>query len=58
MDTQSIIELVLQILAVVGGSAVISAAIPPKYKGVIPVVGKVLEVLAANVGNAKNKDAD
>lgn len=56
MDIVSIINIVLEILTFVGGSAVLSAALPAKAKTAIPVVGKVIEVLAANVLHAKNAD--
>ena len=56
MDIATIVTLVLEILALVGGSAVISAVLPPKVKQAVPVIGSVIEVLAANVLNAKNLD--
>lgn len=56
MDIATIVTLVLEILTVIGGSAVISAVLPPKVKKAIPVIGSVIEVLAANVLNAKNSD--
>ena len=49
------LELLELLLNVVGGSALISAALPPKVKMYIPILGKVVEVLGANVANAKNK---
>lgn len=54
METANIIGLVLEVLSLIGGSAVLSAALPAKAKTAIPVVGKVIELLAANVLNAKN----
>lgn len=49
------IELFELILNLVGGSALISAAIPVKVKQYFPVIGQVLEILGANFANAKNK---
>jgi hypothetical protein len=53
-----IIELVIDLLAVVGGSGLLAAVVPnaSKLDGVLLVARKVLDVLAANVANAKNKD--
>ena len=50
------IELLELLLNLVGGSALISATIPVKVKQYFPILGKVLELLGANVANAKNKD--
>lgn len=50
------VELLELILNLVGGSALISAAIPVKVKQYFPILGQVLELLGANVANAKNKD--
>ncbi len=50
------VELLELILNLVGGSALISAALPSKVKQYLPILGKVIEVLGANVGNAKNRE--
>ena len=49
------VELLELILNLIGGSALISAAIPVKIQQSFPVIGQVLEKLGANVANAKNK---
>lgn len=50
-------DLVVNVLSLVGGSAVFAAALPAKVAKYLGPVMKVVNVLGANVGNAKNKDA-
>lgn len=50
-------DLVVNVLSLVGGSAVFAAALPAKVAKYLGPVMKVINVLGANVGNAKNKDA-
>jgi hypothetical protein len=49
-------DIALEILSFIGASAVMSALIPVKYKEYLPFARKVLELLAANFGGAKNKE--
>lgn len=56
METAQIIEIVLEVLAFIGGSAVVSAVIPTKAKQYLPILSQILELLAANFWNAKNAD--
>jgi len=51
-----IIAIILEVLAVIGGSAVLSAFIPNKYKAMIPLLKKIIEILALNIRHAKNAD--
>jgi len=50
------IELAELVLNLVGGSALISAALPKNVKNYLPILGQLIEVLGANVGNAKNRE--
>ena len=56
-DKLQVLELVIDLLAVVGGSGLLAAIFPnaSRLDGAMLVVRKVLDVLAANVGNAKNR---
>lgn len=49
-------DLVVNLLSVVGGSAVVAAALPLKYAKYIGPVMKIVNIVGANVGNAKNKE--
>lgn len=44
----------LNILSVVGGSSIVAALLPIKYRAYLPLVSKVIDVVAANIGSAKN----
>jgi hypothetical protein len=57
MEPLEILDLVFYILSVTGGAAWL-AAIPQvqKFVEVLPIVSKGLNVFAANVGGAKNKE--
>lgn len=48
------LTLVLDVLAVVGGSAVIAATPVAKVLSHVPMVKKVVDVIGMNVGEAKN----
>ena len=49
-------DLVLTILSTVGGSAVVAAALPAKIAKYLGPVMKIINIIGANVGNAKNKE--
>lgn len=49
-------ELVLNLLSLVGGSAIVAAAIPLKYRQYLPILTKIIDFVGANVGNAKNEE--
>lgn len=49
-------ELVVNVLSVVGGSAVVAAAVPVKYAKYLGPLMNIINILGANVGNAKNKE--
>jgi len=57
LENIDIIELAVDLLAVVGGSGLLAAIVPnsSRLSGILLIARKVLDVLAANVGNAKNK---
>ena len=44
----------LNILSVVGGSSIVAALLPVKYRIYLPLVSKIIDAVAANVGSAKN----
>ena len=52
------IELAVNVLAVVGGSGLLATIFPnaSRLSGALLMVRKVLDVVAANWGNAKNLD--
>lgn len=54
MTYYDFVELGLQVLLLIGTSSVVSAVIPGKYRNFIPLVGKVIDLISANVANAKN----
>ena len=58
MDKMEVLGLAIDILAVIGGSGILAAIFPnaSRLDGALLIVRKVLDVLAANVGNAKNQD--
>lgn len=49
-------SLVVDILSIVGGSAVVAAALPAKIAKYFGPLMKVIDVLGANFGRAKNKE--
>lgn len=49
-----VFALVMQILAVVGGSAVAAAILPRSSTGIAGLLRKILDYAAQNYGNAKN----
>ena len=48
--------LIVDVLSIVGGSAVVAAALPMKVAKYIGPVMKVIDILGANFGRAKNQD--
>ncbi len=50
------LSLVLDILSIIGGSAVIAASPAQKVLKYVPAIKKAVDVVAMNIGNAKNKD--
>lgn len=48
------VNLVLDVLAIVGTSSVVAATPVAKYLAYVPTVKKVVNFLAMNIGNAKN----
>lgn len=55
MNWLTILQLASDVLTVVGTSAVAAAVLPKSVVNAVPAVGSVLNTLAANVGNAKNR---
>lgn len=49
------VTLALDVLAVIGGSAVIAATPLAKVVAYIPLAKKILDTVACNVGEAKNQ---
>lgn len=58
METAEWLPIVLNILATVGGSSLVAALLPLKVRKYWPIVAKLLDVIAANVGTAQNKDPE
>lgn len=58
MNEIQMIELAVNVLAVVGGSGLLATIFPnaSRLSGALLMVRKVLDVVAANWGNAKNLD--
>lgn len=58
MDTLQWIEVGVNVLAVVGGSGLLATIFPnaSRLSGALLMVRKVLDVVAANWGNARNLD--
>lgn len=53
------VDILEALLSIVGGASILAAITPTaKDDSVLSVVRKVLDLVAANVGNAKNKDAE
>ncbi len=48
------LTLILDILSIIGGSAVLAASPAAKVLKYLPVAKKVVDVVALNVGEAKN----
>ena len=54
MDVQEIVTVALE---VIGAASVIAAVTPtPKDDGILAIIRKALDMLAANWGNAKNEE--
>lgn len=49
-------NVIVDVLSVIGGSAVVAAALPAKVAKYLGPIMKVINVLGANFGNAKNKE--
>lgn len=58
MDEKEIISLALNILSVVGGSGLVAALLPLKFRQYLPILVKIIDFLAANWGSAENKDPE
>lgn len=48
----------LQILAAIGGSSIVAAYLPLKFRRWLPLVTLVIDKLAQNYGTAQNKSPD
>lgn len=48
-------DVIVNVLSVVGGSAVVAAALPEKIAKYLGPVMKIVNILGANIGAAKNK---
>ena len=55
MDNSEILSLILNILSIIGGSSLVAALIPLKYRQYLPILVKAIDFLGANFGGAENK---
>lgn len=57
-EQQEIASLVLNVLSVIGGSGLVAALVPLKFRQYIPILFKIIDFLGANFLGAKNATAD
>ncbi|RMG70572.1 MAG: hypothetical protein D6711_16980 [Chloroflexi bacterium] len=50
------VDLLSLVLSVVGSASVLSALLPAKYRTLAPALSKIIDFIAFNVLNAKNKE--
>jgi len=56
METKEVVDGLITVLTVVGGSALFSAFVPLKFVRYLGPAKKILEIVSGNFLNAKNKD--